>query len=251
MARKNTSPLEDLIMVASKLPWWAGVLLALVSYLVLHAIAGRPVVTITAPGQMGTVVTKSLITALAMFGQYVLPFAFCLGATVSAINSERQKKLYDTVESHSDVSSLNNMSWGDFEKLVSEYYRRIGFHVIRTGGNGPDGGMDLVLRNKNEAYLVQCKQWKAYKVGVQPVREFYGLMAASGAAGGYFVTSGVYTAEAKEFARGLNLELIDGSGLKEMIDTARNKPVPTVGNVKSRQYVRVKANQDSIDTENI
>ena len=64
---------------------------------------------------------------------------------------------------------------------------------------------------------MQCKQWKAFKVGVQQVREFYGVMAAAGAAGGYFVTSGVYTDDAKEFAQGLNLELVDGKKLKLML----------------------------------
>jgi len=55
------------------------------------------------------------------------------------------------------------MSWEDFERLVGEYYRCSGFQVTREGGNGPDGGMDLVLRKDGETHLVQCKQWKAYK----------------------------------------------------------------------------------------
>nr|WP_246295105.1 restriction endonuclease [Schlegelella koreensis] len=32
--------------------------------------------------------------------------------------------------------------------------------------------------------MVQCKQWRAFKVGVQVVSEFYGVMAAQGAVGG-------------------------------------------------------------------
>jgi restriction system protein len=229
MARQKTSPVEDVIMVASKLPWWAGIVLALVSYLVLHAIASRPVMpTTVAPGQMGDAVTKGLLTTLALFGQYVLPFAFCLGAFTSGINAVRQKKLYNTVAASSGVGALNEMSWDDFERLVSEYYRRQGFQVSREGGNGPDGGIDLVLRQKGETYLVQCKQWKAYKVGVQPVREFYGVMASKGAAGGYFVTSGEYTEEARSFVQGLNLELVDGQKLRKMIDSAQQPPSPVV-----------------------
>lgn len=235
MARQQTSSLEDLILVASKFPWWIGVALALVSYLVLHVIASRPPMTISGPGQMGDAVVKGLMTTLAMFGQYVLPFAFGMAALVSGINSIKQKKLYDRVESRSDVAALNEMSWEDFERLVSEYYRRKGFQVTREGGNGPDGGVDLVLRNNGEMHLVQCKQWKAYKVGVQPVREFYGVMAARGTAGGYFVTSGVYTAEAQAFVQGLNVELIDGSKLREMIDVARKTPmISTIQNELQR-----------------
>ena len=221
MARKKTSPIEDIILIVSKLPWWVGLVLALLSYLILHAIASRPVIPSNAtPGQMGDAVAKSLFTTMAMFGQFVLPIAFSFGALLSGISSLRQKKLYDKVAERPGVASLNEMSWADFERLVSEYYRRNGFQVTHEGGNGPDGGIDLVLRQKSETYLVQCKQWKAYKVGVQPVREFYGVMTARGVAGGYFVTSGEYTGEAKAFANGLNITLIDGRKLREMIDVA-------------------------------
>ncbi len=221
MARQKTSPLEDVMAMTSKLPWQAGVALALISFMVLHGVASRPPLTVTQPGQMGAVAVRGLYTTLAMFGQFVLPFAFGVGALVSAFKLARQKKLYHNVAKSSGVGALNDMSWGDFECLVSEYYRRKGFLVTRQGGNGPDDGIDMVLRRSSEVHLVQCKQWKAYKVGVQPVREFYGVMASRGAAGGYFVTSGEYTREARAFVRGLNLELLDGRKLREMIDTAQ------------------------------
>lgn len=221
MARQKTSPFEDMILIVSKLPWWAGLTLAVISYLVLHAVASRPVMPATAsPGQLGDAMAKGLFTTMAMFGQFVLPIAFGFGALLSAVTAMRQKKIYDKVATRPGIAALNDMSWSDFERLVSEYYRRKGFQVTREGGNGPDGGIDLVLRQGNETYLVQCKQWKAYKVGVQPVREFYGVMSSRGVAGGYFVTSGEYTDDAKAFAQGLNITLIDGRTLRQMIDVA-------------------------------
>lgn len=221
MARQKTSPFEDMILIVSKLPWWAGLVLAVISYLILHAVASRPVMpAATSPGQLGDAMAKGLFTTMAMFGQFVLPIAFGFGALLSAVTAMRQKKIYDKVATRPGVAVLNDMSWSDFERLVSEYYRRKGFQVTREGGNGPDGGIDLVLRQGNETYLVQCKQWKAYKVGVQPVREFYGVMSSRGVAGGYFVTSGEYTDDAKAFTKGLNITLIDGSKLREMIDVA-------------------------------
>jgi restriction system protein len=236
MARKKASPIEDMIMIVSKLPWWAGLALSLGSYLVLHAIASRPVMPSAAtPGQLGDVVAKSLFTTMAMFGQFVLPIAFGFGALLSGISSLRQKKLYDKVATRPGVASLNEMSWADFERLVSEYYRRNGFQVTREGGNGPDGGIDLVLRQGNEKYLVQCKQWKAYKVGVQPVREFYGVMSSRGVAGGFFVTSGEYTDDAKSFAQGLNITLIDGRRLRQMIDVAGKSVAASVSSPISTQ----------------
>ena len=233
MARKKDSPLEDLVFIVSKLPWWAGLSLALVSYVVLHGIAANPMAPVaTGPGSLGAAATGSLMKVLATFGQFLLPFACGIAALISFVNATKQKKLYDNTASRSGVAALNDMSWQEFEMLVSEHYRRKGFEVTREGGNGPDGGVDLVLRQKSETYLVQCKQWKAYKVGVQPVREFFGVMAARGATGGYFVTSGEYTADAKEFARGCNLELIDGRKLRAIMDAARS---PVAGAVQPAQ----------------
>lgn len=225
--RQKNSPIEDVIILASKLPWWACLLMALVSYGVLHSIAVRPMIApVTGPGQLGSAATHGLVSVMAMFGQYVLAFAFCMAAILSAITAFRQKKLYNTVATRTDVAVLNEMSWDEFEMLVGEHFRRQGFQVSRQGGNGPDGGIDLVLKNKSETYLVQCKQWKAYKVGVQPVRELFGVMASRGAAGGYVVTSGVFTDEAQNFVKGLNVELIDGRMLRQSIDNTR-KPALT------------------------
>ena len=46
MARKKQQgTFEDLIEIAAKLPWWAGVLLAIITYLVLHHYATAEVVS--------------------------------------------------------------------------------------------------------------------------------------------------------------------------------------------------------------
>lgn len=50
--RKKTSAAEDLMDLVALLPWWAGVLLALVSYLLLHSIASQQV---SATAQAGAV----------------------------------------------------------------------------------------------------------------------------------------------------------------------------------------------------
>jgi len=104
---------------------------------------------------------------------------------------------------------------------VGEAFRLQGYEVSELGGAGPDGGVDLVLRKDKEKFLVQCKHWKAFKVGVQVVRELYGVMAAQGAAGGFVVTSGTFTEEAVTFASGRNVRLVDGPKLFGLIQQAR------------------------------
>lgn len=92
-----------------------------------------------------------------------------------------------------------------------------GPRVSEQGGAGPDGGIDLVLSKGSEKFLVQCKQWKAFKVSVTVVRDLYGVMAVKGAAGGFVVTSGRFTDEATAFASGRNIKLIDGPLLHGLI----------------------------------
>jgi restriction system protein len=55
--RRKTSPAEDLMDLVAMLPWWAGVLLALVSYLLLHGVASQSIGAATQPGQMAAMLT--------------------------------------------------------------------------------------------------------------------------------------------------------------------------------------------------
>lgn len=225
MARRHKSgPAEDMMDLIALLPWWAGVALALVSYLILSSIASKAVSTPIQPGQMSGLVTASIWKGLAIGGQYLLPLLCLLGAGLSAIKRHQRKQLiHDTAQSQA-ADALNGMRWQEFEMLVGEAFRLQGFQVLETGGGGADGGIDLVLskpaQNDREKYLVQCKQWRAMQVGVAVVRELYGAMAADGAAGGIVVTSGRYTPEALRFAEGRNLTLIDGPRLQRMIHEA-------------------------------
>ncbi len=129
----------------------------------------------------------------------------------------KRRALHEQVAASSDRGALNDMSWQQFESLVGEAFRRKGYVVTETGGGGADGGIDLSLKKESETFLVQCKQWKAYKVSVTTVRELYGVMAAEGATGGFVVTSGVFTDEARAFAVGRNIELMDGKALHALI----------------------------------
>lgn len=222
MARRNKGGLaKDVFSLAAVLPWWVGVVIAIVTYAVLHRFAVAEVVTNVALGQMGQMVVGILVKALATWGQYLVPLLLLAGAVTSAIGRCKRRGLVAEVAASADGAALRSMSWRDFELLVGESFRLLGYTVTETGGGGPDGGIDLKLTRDTETFLVQCKQWKAYKVSVNVVRELYGVMAAQGVAGGFVVTSGVFTADARSFVQGRNIELIDGPALKKMIDAVK------------------------------
>lgn len=214
--RKTSSAFEDLTELVAMLPWWLGVWIAISAYVVLG--------TFAEPAQMhqGIRPSQAVVRAFAAVGQYLVPFVCLLGAALSAWRrAQRQKLARDATENRA-ANALHGMSWREFEMLVGEAFRIKGFRVVETGGGGPDGGVDLVLRKGGETFLVQCKQWKAFKVGVDVVRQLYGVMAARGATGGFVVTSGRFTDEAKSFAGGRNVTLVDGARLAVMLESARS-----------------------------
>ena len=211
--------------LVAMLPWWACIGLAVVSYLLLHGVASQSVVAATQPGQMGTMLTQTLWKTFASVGQYVLPIICLAGAGMSAWRRRERKQLVVDVAQSKASDALDGMSWREFEMLVGEGFRLQGYQVIETGGGGPDGGIDLVLtrpgKNGGEKFLVQCKQWRAFKVGVDVVCELYGVMAAKGATGGFVVTSGRFSEDAISFSSGRNVTLVDGPKLRELLRQAK------------------------------
>ncbi|WP_439860982.1 restriction endonuclease [Pseudomonas sp. MBLB4136] len=221
--RKKTSPFEDLIFIASRLPWWVSLLIALAAWLYLHSVATTPQATFTSHKEFSSALTGQLWQSSAMVLQFVIPGAFILGAIGSVLGRAKRRKLMEDVATATKPGkTLDGISWQQFEQLVGEAFRRQGFTVTETGGNGPDGGLDLILRKGSEKHLVQCKQWRSLKVGVAVIREFFGVMAAEGAVGGFVVTSGTFTDEAKTFASGRNIRLVEGAELNRWIAATRS-----------------------------
>jgi restriction system protein len=207
--RKKEKLFDVLLEITSLMPWWCSVLLAVLTYLLLHWYAGTPVPPLTL-GRTASYLIATLPRAVAGVFQYVLPIIFLAGAVISVLAANRRKELHGQVAKSGQRSALEEVSWQEFELLVGEYFRRKGFVVQEIGGGGADGGVDLIAVLGKDRYLVQCKQWKSKQVGVAVVRELFGVMNAQGAAGAFVVASGGFTSEAKQFAEGREIKIIAG-----------------------------------------
>jgi hypothetical protein len=116
---------------------------------------------------------------------------------------------------------LSELEWKRFELVVAAYTRELGYDAVLTRV-GADGGVDIEVREKGGSQrimVVQCKAWDAYKVGVKPLRELYGVMAADKVANGAFFTTGDFTTEAIAFARDKHLDLVDGAEFLQRIQS--------------------------------
>ena len=226
MARrnKNGEALEAVVGLTALAPWWVGVVLAVVSYLWLQSVVSQPMPTAVTPNQVSGLIFSTWWRVIGMVGQYLLPVLFLAGAFSSFLKRRQAAQLHSDAANRAD--GIAQMSWREFEVLVAEHFRRLGFSVTETGGGGPDGGVDVLLKKGSDRYLVQCKHWRARRVGVEPVRELYGVMAAQRMAGGFVVTSGDFTDEARAFAKGRELQLVNGKALQRGIraQTASAQP---------------------------
>src|SRR5690606_14184447 len=93
MARRRKNLLEDIIELITQLPWWTGVIAALLSWLVLYGLLHMPP-PFSFPSD---VVILPMLRGLATGLQYLLPAVFLAGAVSSAWRRYRQHKNYADV----------------------------------------------------------------------------------------------------------------------------------------------------------
>lgn len=245
MAKRKQGWASELVELVSRMPWWAGVALALASWALMRWIAGWEVPSLADSPQAGAFSGAPLRRILATIGQYLFPFVFLLGAGISATRGFLRKQVAESRQldfgrpsdrvpttvsewrarpidtSRWSLELLNQLEWKRFEQLCAEYFRELGFRA-EVAREGADGGVDIHLHTGESSapgILVQCKAWRTYKVGIKQIRELFGVMAADQVREGIFVTTGAFTGEAKAFADGKNVHLIDGADLLAKLRT--------------------------------
>lgn len=192
-----------------RLPWPYGVLAAILSFVFFRWILPTP------DSQLAPAV-QSAFNSIGWF----FTIMFLLAALFAFIREVVNGKRFSTTNSMAEIRSLN---WRQFESFVGVYFRKQGYSVIETP-EGPDNGVDLVLRKNGEKTYVQCKHWKTNQVDVEKIRALLGSMAAGGAHAGIFVTSGSYTQPARQLARECGIRLIDGNKLVSILEP-RDQPM--------------------------
>ena len=205
MPRRESGIFEML----AEAPWWMSVVVSAGVYLGLRLVL--PVLMRGPPFSGLARLGSSLAMWVALF--------FLIPGAISALRSSRRGELLRGQES---VSTIRNLSWRSLEELVAEAYRQNGYSVTGNSGPGADGGVDIAARKNGETILVQCKQWRAQKVGVSTVREMFGLLNAESANEVHVVTSGSFTEEARSFARGKPIRLVDGPRLLDLVRHAQS-----------------------------
>lgn len=147
----------------------------------------------------------------------MLGAAFAI-ATLSAgyrgFQYRRNRKKF--VADRLSVSVLKKLGAQELGKLLANFHRQNGCMVEELADEEADRGINLVLWKEKQKTIVQHQHWKAEKVGVEKVRELFGIQAHEGAAKAVLITQGTFTEQALRFAAGKPMELIDGATFAEM-----------------------------------
>jgi hypothetical protein len=129
--------------------------------------------------------------------------------------------LYDAAR----LEDLLALEPGQFEQLVAETYRALGYPAKVVGKSG-DHGVDIYLKTENgRRWIVQCKRYRD-PVGEEVVRGLYGSLMHERAEHAILVTTADITPPAEQWARGKPIELVDGPRFLRMIAEARRRTQP-------------------------
>jgi restriction system protein len=202
--------------LAMVIPWWVAMPLAVVAYFGLHRLSLMPVATASSVADMGPVYVTTVLKFGGAVGQYIVPLILAIGSLVGTVKRAKRKSIYDAIKADTASDKMHSLSWAQFEDLVHQYFLERGYKVTATK-EGPDGGVDLRLAKNGRRTTVQAKHWRSRNVGVTVIREQFGIMKAELADDCFIVTSGDFTQEARKWAAGKPINLIDGEALRYLL----------------------------------
>ncbi len=190
--------------------------LALLCWLPLHVIAvetaelpasdgGYAAVNVDRAAQFAHVVASAL--------QYLMPALLLTGALVGSL--QRRRRTAQGRERAGAVT-VGAMLVEDFNRRLDAALSSRGYAVHLLEDAAP-GTADLMLARGAERRLVQRSHWQAWQVGESVIREFAAEISARQAHGGYFVTGGWFSREARAVAAECGIELVDGDALGDWL----------------------------------
>jgi restriction system protein len=126
------------------------------------------------------------------------------------------------------ASPLAALGRRDIERKIGESFRYRGYIVTGFGGSAAGDAVDLGLTRNGERFLVQFRHWQKRQVGIAVIWELASAIAAQGARGGFAITAGEFTPEARKFAEVCGIALLDGDALAQFTGGECASKVPFV-----------------------
>lgn len=148
----------------------------------------------------------------------VVGVALLCGLAWLAWRNRKRLHRYKFAGRHWTRENLMQLTGHEFEGLVGQVYRELGYRVRENPHRSADGGIDLIIDRDGERLVVQCKRWQQ-PVSVKGVRELWGVKHAMRASGAIFVTTATFTSAARSWGTKAGVVLVDGTHLLRTIET--------------------------------
>ncbi|MGJ4802005.1 restriction endonuclease [Luteimonas sp. SDU82] len=115
-------------------------------------------------------------------------------------------------ETRAGIRALSGVSWRSFIHMVLDALSRRGYRRVVDAEN-PAGDSDYILERDGDHWLLSCKHGSAFLLGRLTVNELSRAIELKGAVGGFLVTQGRITDDARPVASLQRIELLDGPAL--------------------------------------
>ena len=79
-------------------------------------------------------------------------------------------------------------------------------------------------------FLLQSRYWRNKKIGLREVKKLFSLMHEKQASGVFLLTTGIFTNEARHYAAGRPITLVDGIELVELLGKVKSMTATESGN---------------------
>jgi len=195
----------------AQIPWWVSVSLSTFFYVLLKFVVPY--------FEAQSILVKEVHISLGPVFAPVVALVFLTPVTFSLLQSNRKKKLYDLKE---EIELIQNLPWQQFKVLVAEAYKQTGYIIMEDSSFSADPNVDLVIRKSANLYLVQCRYWQNRKLGKREVKSICSLTHAKQASGAFLMTTGIFTNDARHYAAGRPISLVDGIELVDLLSKAHS-----------------------------
>ena len=209
--RKDLSFIDFL----AQIPWWVSVSLSVSFYLFFQY--GIPFFE-----NQDSLVNDAHVSLGPVFAP-VIALAFLAPTTFSFFKSNKQKKLHELRE---DISEIQELSWQELNDKVADAYRKAGYMIMDNDPYTANPSIDLVMRKSANLYLLQSRYWRNRKVSLREVKKLSAIMHEKQASGIFLLTTGVFTKNARRYAIGRPINLIDGIQLMELLSSIQQDDSP-------------------------
>ncbi|EGQ43179.1 MAG: restriction endonuclease, partial [Candidatus Nanosalina sp. J07AB43] len=123
---------------------------------------------------------------------------------------------------------LEDQSGYDFEEIMMDVFRNLGYENVRNPSKSGDMGRDIVMDKEDEdgeeiTYIAECKHFSNTKVGrpvVQKLDSACRTYDTDNKKQGMVITTNEFSRQAKEYAEDIGIELMNGEDIRELADDA-------------------------------